>query len=72
MVGVVDGVDWYSEVCELLVAVGLDGSGFLSWGLELREGDALAWEEDEAVGHSIESGAYDFYAHSAQFLYGLV
>ena len=62
----VDGVDWYAEVCELVVAVGLDGAGFLSWGLELREGDAPAWEDDESVGQSVESWAYDFYAHPAQ------
>ena len=72
LVGVVDGVDWYSEVFELLVAVGLDGSGFLAWGLEFGEGNPSSGEDDESVGQSVKSWAYDFYAHPAQVFHCLV
>ncbi|MDC7116135.1 hypothetical protein [Corynebacterium amycolatum] len=56
----VDDVGGESELCELVDAVGLEGSGFFAGGFDFGECCSSSWHEDESVGHSGEVGAGEF------------
>lgn len=71
MVGAVEGAHHDPQGLELVVASGLEWSGFLSGGFDFDEGDVSAGEDDEPVWHACCAWGGEFVALTAGFAYRL-
>mgnify|MGYP007090911073 CR=1 FL=1 len=65
VVGVVECADHAADGSELVVAVGLDGAGFLAGSFEFDEGDVVSGEDGESVWDAYQCGGVEFEADAS-------